>query len=66
MGDLVVKVGLGCRGAACETVECACGVVVAAACGVGEGVVSVVDLLEAFCAGGALGGVGGDAVRVVF
>lgn len=41
-------------------------VVVSAASGVGEGVVGVVDLLEALCAGGAFGGVGGNAVGVVF
>lgn len=41
-------------------------VVVAAAGGVGEGVVGVVDELEAACAGVAVGAVGGDAVRVGF
>ena len=42
------------------------GVVVAAARGVGEGVVGVVYLLEFLGARGALRGVGGDAVRVGF
>jgi hypothetical protein len=42
------------------------GVVVAAATWVGEGVVGVVYLLESLGAGGALGGIGGDAVGVVF
>lgn len=42
------------------------GVVVAAAGGVRQRVVGVVYLLEALCAEGALGAVGGDAVGVVF
>ena len=42
------------------------GVVFASARGVGEGVVGVVDLLEAFCAGSAFGRFSGDAVGVVF
>lgn len=42
------------------------GVVVAAARGVAERVVGVVYLLEFFGAGGAFGGVGGDAVGVGF
>ena len=42
------------------------GVVVAAAGRVGEGVVGVVYALEFLGAGGAFGGVGGDAVRVGF
>ncbi len=49
-----------------EAVEGARGVVVAAAGRVREGVVGVVDLLEALRACAALGTVGRDAVRVVF
>jgi hypothetical protein len=43
----------------------ACGVVVAPAGGVAEGVVGVVDLLEFASACGALWGVGGYAIGVV-
>lgn len=42
------------------------GVVLAPPAGVGERVVGVVYGLELLCAGGALGGVGGDAVGVGF
>ena len=42
------------------------GVVVAAAGGVGEREVGVVDLLEFLGAGRAFGGVGGDAVGMGF
>lgn len=63
--DLFVPVIVGRRGAARPVIVCACGVVLAAARGVGESVVCIVDGLEALCAGCALGRVGGDAVRVV-
>ena len=42
------------------------GIVVAAAGGLREGVVGVIYLLEFLGAGGAFGGVGGDAVGVGF
>lgn len=63
--DLFVGVGGG-GGAGAAEVECACGVVVPAAGCVREGVVGVVYLLEFLGAGGAFGGVGGDAVGVRF
>lgn len=53
------------RCAARPIVVCACGVIVAAARGVGEGVIGIVDGLEAFCAGCALWRVGGNAVGVM-
>lgn len=58
-----VGVGVFCGGG---EVVVAGGVVVAAAGGVREGEVGVVYLLEFFGAGGAFGGVGGDAVGVGF
>lgn len=57
---------LGRGGRACPAVVRSCSIVVAAPRRVAQGIVCIVDLLEAFCAGGALGGVGGDAVGVVF
>lgn len=66
VGDFIVEFRVRGGGAAGEAVVCAGGVVVAAARGVAEGVVCVVDLLEALCACGAFGGARGDAVGVVF
>lgn len=58
-----VAAGRGLRGAAAAE-ELALAVVVAPSGGVGQGEVGVVDELELARAGGAFGGVGGDAVRV--
>lgn len=63
--NLLFKLAVWGRGCAREARVAACGVVVTAARRVGEGVVGIVDLLESFGAGGALGRVGGDAVWVV-
>ena len=41
-------------------------IVFAAPCGVGEGIICIVDELEFAGAGSALGGVGGDAVGMRF
>lgn len=43
-----------------------CGIVVAAASGIGKRIVSVINLLELLCAGGTFGRVSRDAVRVRF
>lgn len=65
-GDVVLPLRIwGCRAARPRVVR-ARGVVLAAAGWVRERVVRVVDGLEALRAGAALGGVCGDAVRVVF
>jgi hypothetical protein len=53
MRNLLLPCFVGRRGAAGPVVVCAGGVVVATACGVGKGVVGVVDGLEALCARGA-------------
>jgi hypothetical protein len=63
--NLLLPVVVGRRRATRPVIVCACGVVFAAARGIGECVVCVVDGLEALCAGCALGRVGGDAVGVV-
>lgn len=60
--DLIVGCCEAARGSGAGARE----VVFASSGGVGEGVVCVVDELEFAGAGGALGGVGGDAVGVCF
>lgn len=57
---------LGCGRRACPRIIRPCCIVVATSGSIRQGVVCVIDLLEAFCAGGAFGGVGWDAVGVVF
>jgi hypothetical protein len=54
VGDFFFELCFGCSGAACEAIVCACGIIVAAARGVRERVVGVVDLLEALGAARAL------------
>ena len=57
---------VGGRAAGLEAEEAALGIVVAAAAGVREGIVCVVDQLEFARSRGSLGALGGDAVGVGF